>query len=132
MSTTINILLSTINILSYSVVFIEKINLLCLRHWCFPAKFMNFSEAPTGGVLWKKLFLEISQYSQKSYRPATSYLHILDWRIQYMNCNHKIYLFIRSCRSTFEVINQYAKHTYLIFWAQMSVVFHGKTDQKNW
>ena len=32
---------------------------------------MKFSEAPTGGVLRKKLFLKISQYSQERYRPAT-------------------------------------------------------------
>ena len=37
----------------------------------FLGKFMNFSEAATGGVLCKKLFLKISQYSQESYRPAT-------------------------------------------------------------
>ena len=62
---------SKVNILSYSVVFIKKINLLRLSHWCFPGKFMNFSEAATGGDLWKKLFLKISQYSQESCRPAT-------------------------------------------------------------
>ena len=28
--------------LSYSVLFIKKINLLCLRHWCFSGKFRNF------------------------------------------------------------------------------------------
>ena len=39
-----------IKILSYSVMFIKKINLLCLRLWCFPPA--------TGGVLWKKLFLK--------------------------------------------------------------------------
>ena len=32
---------------------------------------MNFLEAVTGGVLWKKLFLKISEYSQESCRPAT-------------------------------------------------------------
>ena len=32
---------------------------------------MNFSEEATGGVLWKRLFLLISQYSQESCRPAT-------------------------------------------------------------
>ena len=32
---------------------------------------MNFSEAATGDVLRKKLFLKISQYSQESCRPAT-------------------------------------------------------------
>ena len=42
----------------------KKINLLHLHHWFFPGKFMNFSEAATGGVLWKKPFLKISQYSQ--------------------------------------------------------------------
>ena len=31
---------------------------------------MNFSEAVTEGVLFKKLFLKISQYSQESCRPA--------------------------------------------------------------
>ena len=71
MSTTVSKILTDINILSYSVVFIIKINLLRLRHWCFPGKFMNFSEAATGGVLWKKLFSKISQYSQESCRPAT-------------------------------------------------------------
>ena len=28
--------------LSYWVLFIKKINLLCLRHWCFSGKFRNF------------------------------------------------------------------------------------------
>ena len=32
---------------------------------------MNFSEAATGGVLWKKMFLKISHYWQESCRPAT-------------------------------------------------------------
>ena len=52
-------------ILTYyqSVVFINKINLLGFRHWCFPGKFMNFSEAVSGGVF--------SQYSRESYRPVT-------------------------------------------------------------
>ena len=51
----------SINILSYSVVFIKKINLLRLPHWhwCFHGKFMNFSEAATGGVLIKKAVLKI-------------------------------------------------------------------------
>ena len=31
----------------------------------FPYKFMNFSEAATAGVLWKKLFLKNLQYSQE-------------------------------------------------------------------
>ena len=31
-----------INKLSYSVIFNKKINLLHLRHWCFPRKFINF------------------------------------------------------------------------------------------
>ena len=31
-----------INKLSYSVIFNKKINLLHLRHWCFPGKFINF------------------------------------------------------------------------------------------
>ena len=38
---------------------IIKINLLRLCYWCFLGKFMDFSEAATGGVLWKKLFLKI-------------------------------------------------------------------------
>ena len=41
-----------------------------------------------------------------------------------------MYLFILSCRSTFEVINQYAKYTYFVFMAQISVVFHGETRSK--
>ena len=45
----------------------KKINLLHLRHWFFSGKFMNFSEAATGGVSWKKLFLKISQYLQVEY-----------------------------------------------------------------
>ena len=57
--------------LSDSVVLIKKINLLCLRHWHFPGKLMNFSEAATRGVLWKKLFFKILQYSQESRRFAT-------------------------------------------------------------
>ena len=65
MSTTVG------NILSYSVVFIKKINLLCLHHERFPGKFINFSEATKGGVLPKKLFLKISQYLQQSCRPVT-------------------------------------------------------------
>ena len=32
---------------------------------------MNFSEAATGSVSWKKLFLKILQYSQESCRSAT-------------------------------------------------------------
>ena len=47
-------------ILFYSVVFIKKINLLCLRHQYFAGKFMNFSEAATGGVLCKKLFRKVA------------------------------------------------------------------------
>ena len=46
------------NILSYSVAFTKKKNLLYLRHWFFPGKFIYFSEAATGGVLWEKLFLK--------------------------------------------------------------------------
>ena len=33
---------SRILTLSYSVLFIKKINLLCLHHWCFSEKFRNF------------------------------------------------------------------------------------------
>ena len=39
--------------LFYWVVFIKNINLLHLLYWWFPGKFMNFSEAATGGVLKK-------------------------------------------------------------------------------
>ena len=39
-----------------------------MADWCFPEKFMNFSEAASGGVLLKKLLLKISQ---ESWRPAT-------------------------------------------------------------
>ena len=45
-----------------------------------------------------------------------------------MSCNHKIYLFIISCRSTFEVINEYAK--YFIFQAKISLVFHGESGSE--
>ena len=41
-----------------------------------------------------------------------------------------MYLFILSCRCTFEVINQYAKYAYFVFKAQISVVFHGETRSK--
>ena len=51
-----------------SVVFFKNINLL--RHSCFPEKFMIFSEAATGCVLWKKLLFKISQYSRESCKPA--------------------------------------------------------------
>ena len=57
--------------LSDSVVLIKKIILLRLRHWHFPGKLMNFSKAVNRGVLWKKLFLKILQYSQESRRSAT-------------------------------------------------------------
>ena len=40
------LLLIIINILSYSVLFIKKINLLRLRHRCFPGEFMNFQKQP--------------------------------------------------------------------------------------
>ena len=41
------LILFYINKLSYSVIFIKKINLLQLHHWCFPGKLINFSEATT-------------------------------------------------------------------------------------
>ena len=47
---------------------LKKINLLHLRHLCFPVKFMNFLEAVRGSVLLKNLFLKVSQ---GSCRPAT-------------------------------------------------------------
>ena len=37
----------------------------------FPRKFMKFSEAATGGVLYKKAFLKNLQFSLESCRPAT-------------------------------------------------------------
>ena len=46
----VNYCKENINILSYIVVFIKKINLLRLLDWCFPGKFMNCLEAGTGGV----------------------------------------------------------------------------------
>ena len=52
------------NILFYSVAFIEKIN-QCLRHWCFPGKFMNFSETAP------EVLYENSKYPQEGCRPAT-------------------------------------------------------------
>ena len=67
----VNYCYQDINILFYSVVFVKKINLLHPHHWCFPGRFTNFSEALAGGVLWKKLFLNILQYLQESFRPAT-------------------------------------------------------------
>ena len=42
---------------------LKKINLLHLRHLCFPGKFMNFLEAARGSVLLKNLFLKVSQGS---------------------------------------------------------------------
>ena len=65
---------TVIKILTYYLIrsyLLKRWNLVRLHHWCFPCKFMNFSEAATGGVLWKKMFLKISQYSQESCRPAT-------------------------------------------------------------
>ena len=50
------------NILTYY--FIESIQSINLLHCCFPGKSINFSEAASGGVLLKKPFLKISQYSQ--------------------------------------------------------------------
>ena len=47
---------------------LKKINLLHLRHLCFPGKFMNFLEAARGSALLKNLFLKVSQ---GSCRPAT-------------------------------------------------------------
>ena len=44
---------------------LKKINLLHLRHLCFPGKFMNFLEAASGGVLRKNL-LKVSQESCRS------------------------------------------------------------------
>ena len=52
--------------LSHSVVFIKKKNPLRLHQWCFPGKFMNFSEAATGGASWKKILLKFFQYSQEN------------------------------------------------------------------
>ena len=50
-STTVSQMLTYYLIQSY---LLKKINLLHLRHLCFPGKFMNFLEAASGGVLRKK------------------------------------------------------------------------------
>ena len=43
-----------INKLSYSVIFIKKINLLHLHHWCFPGKFINFFRSNHQNCFMKK------------------------------------------------------------------------------
>ena len=50
---------------------IARLNLLHLQHWCFRGKSSNFSEAASGSVRWRKLFLKNLLYSQESCRPAT-------------------------------------------------------------
>ena len=59
MSTTVSKILTCYLVQSYSATDV------------FTGKFMKFSEAVTGGVLWKKLFLRILKYLQESCRPAT-------------------------------------------------------------
>ena len=49
---------SKILILSYSAVFIKKINLLRLRHWCFPRKFGNFFRSSHQSCFMKKAVLK--------------------------------------------------------------------------
>ena len=59
---------TVIKILTYYLIrsyLLKRWNLVRLHHWCFPCKFMNFSEAATGGVLWKKMFLKNLQHSQE-------------------------------------------------------------------
>ena len=46
-----------INILSYSVIFITKINLLRLHHSCFPGKFINFFRINHKNCFMKKAVL---------------------------------------------------------------------------
>ena len=70
MSATASKILTYYFYISYSVELIKKINLLRLRHWCFPGKFIIFSKSATGGVLRKKLLLKISQYLQEKCRAA--------------------------------------------------------------
>ena len=58
---------------------------------------MNFSEATTVGVLWKKLFLKRLQYSQESSRPANllkrdSSTGVFPWIVQ----NFYEHLFLRA------------------------------------
>ena len=60
-----------IKILSYSVAFIKKINLLHLHHWHFPRKVCIFQRQPREMFYAKKLFWNILQYSQESCRLAT-------------------------------------------------------------
>ena len=57
-----------INMLSYSVVFIKKINLSSLCHWCFPVKFTNLlkQQKQSTEVFCKKVFFQVLQYSQKT------------------------------------------------------------------
>ena len=43
-----------INKLSYSVIFIKKINLLHLHHWCFPGKFIIFFRSNHQNCFMKK------------------------------------------------------------------------------
>ena len=43
-----------INKLSYSVIFIKKINLLHLHHWCFPGKFIFFFRSNHQNCFMKK------------------------------------------------------------------------------
>ena len=77
--------------LSDSVVFIKKVNLVCLCHWCFTRKFMNFSEATTGGALTgtpRRIDVDITSIRQRpNFGGFPRYFHVLsrcnftDWKI---------------------------------------------------
>ena len=54
-----NTTIESINKLSYSVIFIKKINLLHLHHWCFPGKFINFFRSNHQNCFMKKSVLKI-------------------------------------------------------------------------
>ena len=64
MSTTVNKMLTLCLIQSYSLK-------RCIYQASATNVFLGNSETTTGVVLWKKLPLKISQYSQESCRPAT-------------------------------------------------------------
>ena len=82
-----------IKILSYSVAFIKKINLLHLHHWHFPRKSMYFSEAATRDVLCKKAVL-------KHFAIFTGKLQTCNFikkRLQHRSFPLSIAKFLRTC-----------------------------------
>ena len=52
--------INTLGLGYYSVVFIKNVNLLSLRHWCFPGKFRNFlkEQKQPSEVFCKKDFVK--------------------------------------------------------------------------